>query len=300
MVKSSKAFYSSKFPEYILSNEQIDKLHDVLFGMLKDFKYVCDKHNIKYMLCGGTLLGAIRHKGFIPWDDDIDIMMTREYYNLLEDAFKQEFPDKYLIETPESNKKSFKKCMKIYLLGTYYSELEMANCPFGNHIFLDVFPIENAPKSPKVRKIRGKIYDLACLVTGLIADYKYPSAPIIEKSKTDKEIKKRYFLRRAAGGVFSLFFGMRFYMFLVKILGKYSKDTGIVCIPSGIRYNREVFSKELFNEYDEFEFCGEKFLSLKNYEEYLHNLYKNYMEIPPESKRERHVAYRIDFGKYGE
>ena len=107
-------------------------------------------------------------------------------------------------------------------------------------------------------------------------------------------------MRRAAGGVFSLFFGMRFYMFLVKILGKYSKDTGIVCIPSGIRYNREVFSKELFNEYDEFEFCGEKFLSIKNYEEYLHNLYKNYMEIPPESKRERHVAYRIDFGKYGE
>ena len=69
--------YSTYFKEYILDDAMLKRLQEELFKILLDIDYVCKKHDIKYMLCGGTLIGAIRHKGFIPWDDDIDLMMIR-------------------------------------------------------------------------------------------------------------------------------------------------------------------------------------------------------------------------------
>ena len=70
--------YSKSFKEYILSDETLKKVQGELFKILLDVKYVCEKYDIKYMLAGGTMLGAVRHKGFIPWDDDIDLFMFRE------------------------------------------------------------------------------------------------------------------------------------------------------------------------------------------------------------------------------
>ena len=94
-MKSSKQIYSTYFKEYEIDSEGIKALHDALLGMYIDIKSVCDKHGIKCMLSGGTLLGAIRHKGFIPWDDDIDIMMIREEYEKFVKVFPGEFADKY-------------------------------------------------------------------------------------------------------------------------------------------------------------------------------------------------------------
>ena len=76
-MKKQKDVYSKVFSEFIFSDEQIELLHQTLFGMLMDIKKVCDKYNIDILLAGGTMLGAIRHKGFIPWDDDLDLMMLR-------------------------------------------------------------------------------------------------------------------------------------------------------------------------------------------------------------------------------
>ena len=80
-MKASKELYSELFKEYILSSRDIRELQVVLYGMLEKVCFLLDKYNIDYMLSGGTLLGAIRHGGFIPWDDDVDIMMTRDNYD---------------------------------------------------------------------------------------------------------------------------------------------------------------------------------------------------------------------------
>ena len=81
-MKASTELYSELFKEYILSSRDIRELQVVLYGMLEKVCFLLDKYNIDYMLSGGTLLGAIRHGGFIPWDDDVDIMMTRDCHHL--------------------------------------------------------------------------------------------------------------------------------------------------------------------------------------------------------------------------
>ena len=91
----SKRMYSTYFKEYILDDAMLKRLQEELFKILLDIDYVCKKHDIKYMLCGGTLIGAIRHKGFIPWDDDIDLMMIRSEAEKLVVAMREEFPEKY-------------------------------------------------------------------------------------------------------------------------------------------------------------------------------------------------------------
>ena len=99
----------------------------------------------------------------------------------------------------------------------------------------------------------------------------------------------------------SVFFGFRFYMWLEKRLANYKKDQSkFEGIPTGIRYNREVFLKGTLSEVVMHEFEGEQFPIPKNYDTYLTNLYGDYMSIPPVEKREIHVALDVDFGKYGE
>lgn len=71
-----------------ISNEQLKQIQSILLRILKDFSAVCEKHGFYYSLCGGSALGAVRHKGFIPWDDDIDIMMPHQDYELFSKTFK--------------------------------------------------------------------------------------------------------------------------------------------------------------------------------------------------------------------
>ena len=97
-MKASKSLYSEAFKEYILSDSNVARLQETLYEMLEKICFVLNKYNIDYMLSGGTLLGAVRHNGFIPWDDDIDIMMTRENYVKLIEHQKELDDDLVLVE----------------------------------------------------------------------------------------------------------------------------------------------------------------------------------------------------------
>ena len=85
----------------VLTDEQLLDLQKTLNGILRDIISVCAKHHLRYFLGGGSALGAIRHHGFIPWDDDIDINMPREDHDRFVQVFRQEFGTKYWVHTPE-------------------------------------------------------------------------------------------------------------------------------------------------------------------------------------------------------
>ena len=249
-MKKQKDIYSKVFSEFVFSDEQIELLHNTLFDMLMDIKRVCDKHNITFLLSGGSMLGAVRHKGFIPWDDDLDIMMLRSEYVKFREAVLSEMTDKYDLVEPLDGKYTNKK-PKLFLKNSVFTEVVYAGLPAEyRRVFIDVFIIEDIPASASKRKFIGKIYDFAFHASSFIGDYKYPSPIILEKGKTDEEVRKYYASRRRMGGLLNIFFGMRFYLKICSKLDHTRKETGIVGVPSAISYNREVFEKKLFTDYE--------------------------------------------------
>lgn len=291
---NSKQIYSKFFKDLALSNDQLQELHNVELQILRDVKKACEKFGLKYMLSGGSVLGAVRHGGFIPWDDDIDIMMYRADYDKIDKALKEMFGGKYIVKSNDTDKEFVGKAKKIYLAGTEFVELEKENYPEEKGIFIDIFAIDNIPDSRFARKIRGVIHDFAFLATGAIYCFKYPSQTIIRKAKKEGIVRKFYNKKRIAGAVLSVFFGFRFYMSIEKRLAKYQKSTGLEGLPSAIRYNREVFESGFFSQTIEMEFEGEKYPVPARYHEYLSNLYgSDYMQLPKEEDREIHPVVRI-------
>lgn len=292
-MQSSKALYSTCFEDYKLSEMQIKELQDELLMMFLDFKKVCDENNIDYMLSEGTLLGAIRHKGFIPWDDDIDIMMLRSEYEKFRKVFLNKCSEKYVLAEPLSDEKYFCKMPKIYKKGTVYVEIPNAGIDAFNMLFLDIFIIENIPNAKIIRKFKEFIYDFAYKGASVCVDYMYPSPVIEEEMQKNAELKKYYEFRRRLGRLFAYVGGEKFWLKVCEKMVVGKKKTNYLGVPSAISYGREIFPKEVLTEWTIGNFCGYEVKIPVHYEEYLTNLYGDYMQIPPVDKRETHVAYKI-------
>lgn len=293
-MKSSKSLYSRSFKEYELKGYELKKLQCTLLEMFLDIKNVLDKYDIKYMLSGGTLLGAIRHNAFIPWDDDIDLMMIRTEYIKFCQIFESELGDKYELVRPLQDKYVICKQPKIYKKNTVYIEIPTAGIPEHGKLFIDLFVIENVPAPGFRRTIRAKLYDFAYKAASVSADYIFPSHVILEKAKNNLELRKYYNTRRRIGAVFSHIGGLRFYLTACEKIGVMSKDTGWMGIPSGISYEREIAPSEVYKELTTCSFCGHQVTIPKNYDIYLKNLYGDYLSIPSEDKREYHAAYKVE------
>ncbi len=128
----------------------IEEYHKVLLRMMTDFAQMCDKAGLKYFLGGGTCLGAIRHKGFIPWDDDIDLGMPRSDYEKLGEVFSEYMPSNYELIVRESG--------QIYQVLDKNVPIEMPSDNFtagagnGYFAFLDIFPMDGAPSNEREKK----------------------------------------------------------------------------------------------------------------------------------------------------
>lgn len=291
---SSKTLYSDSFQEYRLREDQLKKLQGALLEMLKDVKNVFDKYKIDYMMSGGSLLGTIRHQGFIPWDDDIDLMMNRSEYNKFKDVFSNELGEKYILAEPLCDPLYLNKMPKIFLKNTTYIEIPTAGVDKFHMLFIDLFIVENVPKPGLKRKINSVLYDIAFKGSSVCCDYLYPSPPILQKQETNEELKKYYRTRRRLGNFFSHVGGMHFYLRTVEWLASKYNETGWKAVPSAISYTREVFNSEVFTKLTTGTFCDLEVKIPFHYDLYLRNLYGEYMTIPPENKREVHAVYKID------
>ena len=96
-----------------LDDEKCGQLQNVLLDIYKDIDMVCRENGLTAFLCGGSALGAIRHKGFIPWDDDLDVAMTREDYIVFRKVFHRKYKDKYIINAPNYSKDAKTRFVKI-------------------------------------------------------------------------------------------------------------------------------------------------------------------------------------------
>ncbi len=291
---SSKKLYSTAFPEYFLDDDSLKRMQNELFKILLDVKYICEKYGIKYILNGGTMLGAVRHKGFIPWDDDLDIMMKREEAEKLAARFREEFPDKYLVAEPLCDEKYVVKSIKIFKKGTKYIEIPYVGIDKFDMLFIDVFVIENVPANKLLRSIHCRTYDFFYKAASVCVDYKYPSPVIEQKAKENAEVAKYVRTRRRLGCFFSHIGGMKFYLRMCEKIANMKRHTGWVGLPSDGDIN-ENYPENVLCDTVMAEFCGVEFPISAAYDEVLTGLFGDYMQLPAPEDRERHVAYVAEF-----
>ena len=144
-----------------LSDEDIQKLHVHLLEMLVDVDKVCRRNDLFYSLSGGTALGAVRHGGFIPWDDDADVFFTRDSFNKLLQCFDEELGEKYAIHCPERTPQLGSTAIQIVKKNTVFRTIATAMSEDPG-VFLDIFILENAPNNRMIRFLHG----LLCMVLG--------------------------------------------------------------------------------------------------------------------------------------
>ncbi len=294
-MKASKSLYSTCFEEYRLNDETLKRLQHELFEMFLDVKSVCDENGIDYMLAYGSALGAVRHQGFIPWDDDIDIIMRRSEFERFAEKFNSVFSDKYLIAQPLSDRRYVSKLVKIYKRGTTYVEIPTAGVGGKDMLFIDLFLIENVPAPGLYRKLKALLYNTAFRAASVCIDYQFPSPVIEKKAKEIPELDAYYTFRKRLGSIFAHLGGIRFYLRICERLASQKKKTGWMGVVSGINYEREIYPEKFYTETTTKSFCGVACKIPADYDTYLKNLYGDYMKLPPEDKREYHAAYKIEF-----
>jgi len=272
-----------------LTNDESNALKSAILDIYKDVAALCDKYGLVYMMSGGTCLGTIRHQGFIPWDDDLDIMLPRKYYdaliNLLE---KGELGEKYEFTYPNSNTDANTVFLKIFRKHTKDVELFNINTPFPKGIYIDVFALDAVPKYKWMQQIKGFIANAIQFIAMARLYVQYPSDPLKEYMYMDESLKKRYKLKMLLGKLASFASHAKWIYWFDKFVAS-DRDNRQWGIPTGRKYyNGEIFDKSVFVPVKKAMFEGLEVNVPNDTQIYLTNLYKNYMQLPPEDKRERH------------
>ena len=122
-------------------------LQDIELDILKQFINICNKENLQYYVVGGTLLGAVRHKGFIPWDDDIDVSMPRQDYEKFLTVAKKYLSEPYFLQTRITDKNTLFNYAKIRNSNTTFIEQSIKKLDMNHGVFIDIFPLDYYPAS---------------------------------------------------------------------------------------------------------------------------------------------------------
>lgn len=269
----------------------VEEVKTIELDILDEVDSFCEKNNIRYYLCAGTLIGAIRHKGFIPWDDDIDIIMPRPDYMKFIELFNKSSLYRR-VKSPHNSNLCYTtfatvedtRTIKKYNL--FYKSIDEG-------ISIDVFPIDGSPENTLQRKLFWKINNFMAIIS-ILASQKIS----VSNHYCDQDVKfakLRGLIRtiiKCTGIPFARILNKIFnFHFLVnKLAMKYDVDKstyiGVSTFP---HYGyRECILGEKFLEMVKRPFEGKLYNTPYYYEEYLHNLYGDYMKLPPKDKQVSH------------
>ena len=258
-----------------LTHEEIAQLKRIELEMLIELKKVCDLLHVRLFLLDGTLLGAVRHKGFIPWDDDIDVGLLREDYNTLMKQGATLFPSHLFLQTFWTDPEYSLNFAKLRNSNTTYLESSAKKLNINHGVFIDIFPIDYYPDSAFQKRIfeyKRSFYSF------VIEDaFYYENAPQYSlKRRIAKKIAKTVYPSRKQA--------LKKREALLSSIKK-SSLIGSISLSSG---EKSVVPAEVFMEYCELEFEGHYFGAPLQYDRYLTKVYGNYMELPPVNERIGH------------
>ena len=255
--------------EYVKRNLRNCQLKQL--SILEEVDRICRKHEIPYWLDGGSLLGAVRHGGFIPWDDDIDLGMRLEDLKRFIQVAPAELGENLFLQTPESDPSSKEPIIKIRDLNSLYLESgDNLAADYQKGLFVDIFPFIAYPSVPRPWVKR--------LTKGISTAYSILHSP-------------HYYSLRSFAEFF--WFGAKYaiYRMIWKVLCLLRpKDTYLSNVLINNGYGN-MHRKDSVFPLGEIGFEGKRFSAPGNPDAYLKDLYRNYMDIPPESKRKVHAIY---------
>lgn len=242
------------------------------FEILKYVDDFCEKNQIRYSLAYGTLLGAIRHKGFIPWDDDIDIIMPRKDYERFKKLYHSE---RYPFSDMMVNPKHPTGMGKIYDTNTIFFYRKKIKRSYG--LFVDVFVVDKFPADESERvlwlkQIRELININNTKNTGFF--------DLIKVDPNKKNLIKKLMTKMRPCSINSL------HRQIFSLSQKYdAADTGLVGITMSVDNPWDTYPDNTFEEFIKVDFEGHQFSAIKNYDLWLKTCYGNYMQLPPVEKQ---------------
>ena len=218
-------------------SSKMKKIWQAEMDIYEEFERVCKKHNLKYIFCDGSLLGAIRHKGFIPWDDDIDVMMTREEYNKLVKIADKEFKEPFFFQTTLNDDvfRGHAQVRDSRTTAIMYTEFSK-NANQG--IFIDIFVADKVPENKILRRIHRRRVRICKPLL------RYPRVYECKENPNMKDRTIKFIL--------DIFFGIvgydRFFKHYEKLCAKYNKTDSKICNTIEWAYNfREIRYEHLID-----------------------------------------------------
>jgi lipopolysaccharide cholinephosphotransferase len=276
----------------VLSEEELKSLHAVLLEILDDLHSICQENGLRYVLIGGSAIGALRSGGIIPWDDDIDIAMPRADFEKFTAIVREKWDGKYSMLHPQDADNFGRVIPKIRLRGTEYRtilEQDLTDCG----VFIDIYTIENVPDNAITRTFQGVMamglgFCLACR----------------------RLYRGRKWFRQFDGGFsFKVKCAIGFCLSFASYEtwarwtdhwhSRYkNENTRLVSIPADVRhFFGELNPREVLCQPVEVTFEGRKSFVPNEADSYLRAIYGDYMQIPPTEKQERNCYLNFDLGE---
>ena len=266
--------------------QQLRRLQLTQLEILKVIDKVCREHDIPYSLYAGTLLGAVRHQGFIPWDDDLDICMSRANYNRFLEVWEQVQPEGYLLQNKENAPDFTPSFSKIRKKNTTFQLTYETHKKYHMGIFVDVFPIDRIPEE----KLQQRVFRLDCMLyqlysRGYVPPQSGAAVKLISKMLVTVVPKRFHMAVRKK---------------LLNRITRYSDDPKLPVIAiETMRTLGTLYPADMLDKYVDLPFEDGMFMCFADWDENLKRKFGDYMQLPPEEERTwRHPPEKIDFDCY--
>lgn len=273
-----------KFTNY--DDNSLKHLQNLELMILKDFIKFCDENNLKYYLYGGSLLGAVRHEGFIPWDDDIDVIMFRDDFEKFKKLFLSKANDKYELLTNEVYDDYFLLFSKLMLKNTLFEEWWVNQVNFNVGINIDIFVLDYVSDNKfkcffqtKVSRFLDRVLTMSSVKLEGYSFLIQNICNFIHFILKTLRIKPKHVIKAC-----------------LKLLTRY-EGTKRVCDICAL-HHPQIYNVDDFSEGIKIKFENMEVNIPVNYHSILKQIYGDYMQLPPEEDRYNHITNAFDFGPY--
>ncbi len=261
-------------------DDALRKLQLTELEILDEFVRICEENGLRYYLIGGTLLGAVRHHGFIPWDDDIDVCMPRADYDRLAEIWEREASPRFFYQSPDTDPNYFLTYAKIRLNGTEVFEERFEQSKFHKGIFMDIFPLDFCPAPGPVCHFLFNVLAVMNYRGQIDSGENY--TPYRELSgKIGYAVLRIYSPERL--------WALR--QRLLRLSRSLSRGKNLASYSGAYGYYKEVYPADWFGEGITTCFENKVYRAPVQYDLQLRQLYgEDYMIIPPPDKQKTHIS----------